>query len=79
MAKTDNAPRNCPGCGDKFTPDRATVSWYDNRTPVCSACGTFEMAARGVGDRLVSPGNAVRKDRPDRDHFNRRTAYLRDQ
>ena len=77
MSKTDNEPRHCPGCGDVIVPHTATVSRKDTSTFVCRPCGTFETVALSVGDRLVSPGFAVRKDKHDREQFNRRTGYSR--
>ena len=35
-------PIECPGCGDKFEETRAALSRFDNKTKVCSECGTFE-------------------------------------
>lgn len=32
----------CPGCGDKFPEHKAALSRFDNKTKVCSECGTFE-------------------------------------
>lgn len=77
MTKTDNEPRNCPGCGDRIVPATATISRKDTSTPVCKPCGAFETAALGLGDRLVSPGFAVAKGKHDREQFNRRTGYTR--
>lgn len=77
MSMTDNSPRNCPGCGDQFTPHSAARSRKDHKTPVCSKCGTFEAVSYAVGDILVSPGFAKKPGTPDSEQFNRRTAYMR--
>lgn len=71
------AQRSCPGCGDRFDSGIGAYSRKDNRVHICWPCSYFEDAAQTRGDRLVSPGYAVRKGKPDREQFNRRTQFLR--
>ena len=66
----------CPGCGDVLVSEHA-YSRKDNSVGICWACSYFEIDALALGDRLTSPGRAVQPKKHDRDHYNRRTKYLR--
>jgi hypothetical protein len=55
----------CPGCGGGI-PNNETpglypgaISRYDNRTEICSSCGTNEAMADWQGGLIVRPGEIV--------------------
>lgn len=64
----------CPCCGggipNDLTPGAypGALSRYDNKTEICSGCGTAEALAQAQGHALTPPDQPVRFDRPKRSH-----------
>ncbi len=40
--KMETATQKCNGCHEQFNPDMGALSRYDNKTKICSSCGTSE-------------------------------------
>lgn len=76
LVESENEKKICPRCGKTYTGYPAT-SRFDNKTEICSDCGTDEAMVQFSGGKLDDPNkfNNFMKESDESDEFPRDVRY----